>query len=245
MDDIDSKKSLCPESAMSVLERNGILYVKYDRKPVRVNTFVFMKVGSHGDESYQQILARKNSEEQRYGFMLWGYSGTLLNPKSLVHGLESNYREGEKPLLLMSETKSPFRNNPVESLHVSTDKILWHPLPKGLGTKGCDKALICRGLRPIDVDINFSNYAVATGPSKGRPLSEYVRHRTDKACATYDGSSPNVKAKIIKVTWLAELLPPFAVYLSSDIRRQKSLFHGQRYRELGVIRHILPSHEPL
>ena len=41
---------------------------------------VFMKVGNHAGETFEQILERKNSEFAKAGKIFWGYGGTACHP---------------------------------------------------------------------------------------------------------------------------------------------------------------------
>jgi hypothetical protein len=50
-------------------------------------------------------------------------------------------------------------------------------------------------------------------PNLDQPLSDYFRFRVDKACGVY---TPNTnKEKVVKVSYIAELINPFSVYISA------------------------------
>jgi hypothetical protein len=210
--------------------------LKIGGKRIKANVFVFMKVGSHGDESFDEILERKSREQSSAKFMLWGYSGMLLNPIHLSRYLKTVWDDGYHPLLLMQETKSPFKNNPVRSTHFSINKIDWLPLPSNVWTCGCDKAIVCRNLSRVDFEINLADYRVAIGPSNGKSLSDYLRFRTDKACARHDAEQ-NGEATMAPIAWVAEILPPFAIYLSNSPTNQFRLLKMPADNdELGILK---------
>jgi len=187
-----------------------------------LDSFIIMKVGSHGKESFQEIIERKNKEQLNTGFMLWGYSGNLLDVIE-TRNFFSNQEKGRK-FILMSETKSPFQNSPEKSSFFSLNKIDWHELPKSLYTTGCDKTVICRNLVKTNLYLDISLFVVATGPSKGKKLSEYLRFRTDKACAVFKNGIIKSQESLIQIDWIAEILPPYTIFLSKNKPLQSNLF---------------------
>src|SRR5438477_290714 len=46
--------------------------------------FLFMKVGNHANETWEQILERKRKEYDRTGRTFWGYGGTTCHPLGVV-----------------------------------------------------------------------------------------------------------------------------------------------------------------
>ena len=192
---------------------------------VPIETCVLMKVGSHGDESFKEIIERKLREQEKCGFMLWGYSGNLMDAFMTRNHLKSKWKNGKKPVILMIETKSPFRNSPIKSTVFSLDKRYWHKLPENAFTTGCDKAIICKGLKEVNFQLNLVSYKVSVGLSKGRILNDYMKHRTDKACAEFFDPPEYTKADFVTVNWIAEIIPPFAVYLKDRAPAQRTLFN--------------------
>src|SRR5438552_4137076 len=49
-----------------------------------LNRFIFMKVGNHAGEDWDQILARKKKEFEQTGFIFWGYGGSACHPINQV-----------------------------------------------------------------------------------------------------------------------------------------------------------------
>jgi hypothetical protein len=209
--------------------------IKFGGEMVALKTCVLMKVGSHGNESFSEIIDRKKKEQKAAGFMLWGYSGNLLNAKLVADYLQSRWKLGERLLLLMIETNSPFKNNPVRSIAFSIDSHSWYNLPNGVATSGCDKAIVCSNLTKVDSYFNLSLYKVAVGPSSGKNLSSYLKNRTDKACAMFSYSLEEIETHEVVISWAAEIVPPFAVYLTDRSNVQTSLFTPSTDKSLGVL----------
>ncbi|MCX6168706.1 MAG: hypothetical protein NTX65_05180 [Ignavibacteriales bacterium] len=207
----------------------------FRNKTYPVHSCILMKVGSHGAESFTEILNRKKSEHISYGFMLWGYSGNLLNVIDTRKHFESKTKLGNKFFIFMIETKSPFKNSPVRSKYFSLDKMRWFALPQNLFTTGCDKAIICRNLTKSNFQFDLSKYSVASGASKGKNASEYLKFRTDKACIELSGHTDNSDPSFITVSWVAEILPPYAIHMKKDETFQQNLFSDKIPKsKLGV-----------
>jgi hypothetical protein len=194
-----------------------------------------MKVGSHGDESFETNLDRKARESSAVGFMLWGYSGTLLDARRVREYFECKAKSEFVPQLLLIETSSPFFNSPHHSAMFSLDRISWFYLPKGVGTRGCDKAIICTNLRRASFDLDLSQYRVATGPSREKPVSTYLKSRTDKVCAELSKQKDAENPVIVRVSWIAEILAPYAVYLGTQAPKQMRLISPSVDENLGVL----------
>ena len=195
---------------------------------------VLMKVGSHGDESFDAILDRKAKEAAKVGYMLWGYSGTLLDARRVREYLGSVAEPGLAPQLLLIETSSPFFNSPHQSAVFSLDRALWFHLPSGVGTRGCDKAIICASLRRTSFDLDLSLYQVAIGPSQGRLVSSYLKSRTDKVCAALSDQGRAESPTLVRVSWVAEILAPYSVYLKTRPPEQMTLLSPPVDDNLGV-----------
>ena len=48
------------------------------------DTIVFMKVGRHAGETFEEILERKQREYERAGRIFWGYGGGTMHPTQKV-----------------------------------------------------------------------------------------------------------------------------------------------------------------
>lgn len=178
---------------------------------------LLMKVGTHGDETFDSIIKRKKCES-RNGVFYWGYGGTLCHPFKQVQPFARDITsKGGKVFLVMSFTPSPFKSKPTPATHLSLDNISWHPIPAHVHITGSKYALVCKNIRLIDEDIDLTKFVVAIGPSKGKLLANHLKGRVDKACAKLSIESKAAKdqPKLIKISYIAELVKPFAVVLAS------------------------------
>ena len=179
---------------------------------------VVMKFGPYALYSTEEIIKIKKEEEKKAGMFFIGYSGVFCRP-SVVSNLVS-YSKGEKIYLMLVETKSDFVPSNIDKFSkYSIDKSKWKDLPKEVllvGNKSKDHfAFVGKDLKKVDVDLDLSQYSTLFGnmfPNLEQPLSEYFRFRVDKAYGVY---TPNTsKEKIVKVTYISELISPYSVYIS-------------------------------
>ena len=63
---------------------------------------LFMKVGTHAQESLDDIIARKSKEIADAGFAMWGYGGNTCHPTSMVQPFAEQYIESILGCLQMS-----------------------------------------------------------------------------------------------------------------------------------------------
>ena len=68
-----------------------------------------------------------------------------------------------------------------------------------------------------ELSIDLSDYAPFTSkemfPSKNRRFDDYFKYRVDKACGVYKPSISNSSEKIIKISYMAELVEPYGIYI--------------------------------
>ena len=64
---------------------------------------LYMKVGTHAQESLADIIARKTKEIERAGFGLWGYGGNTCHPSSMVQPFVEALAEKGEPIRLVME----------------------------------------------------------------------------------------------------------------------------------------------
>jgi len=220
-------------------KNNAVPAIQYLGKEYPLNSCILMKVGSHGIESFSDILHRKEKENKNHGFMLWGYSGNLLNATETRKYFESQKTLSKKFFIFMIETKSPFRNSPEKSKYFSIDRSTWYELPEGLYTTGCDKAVICKNLNKTEFKFDLSKFLVASGASKGKNAGSYLKFRTDKACIEFSNSEIKKDPVFVTINWVAEILPPYTVYLSKNDIIQHNLFSTKINKSrLGVFRNV-------
>lgn len=173
---------------------------------------IFMKIGSHAQESLESIVERKQKEEQDCGVFYWGYGGTICHPINQVLPFVREISKSSSRIpLLMNFTPSPFEGNSSKSTEYSVDNKTWQMLPLLANVTGSRFALVCKKLQIVEAKIDISQYAVGIGPSKGRPLSQYLSGRVDKACAIRQINQS--EERLLKISFCADIVPPYAVLL--------------------------------
>lgn len=179
--------------------------------------FVFMKVGSHAGETFDEILRRKNAEFARAGKIFWGYGGPTLHPITQVQPFaRTRLENGGSIYVLMQFIDSHADPDIVPATEYSADAVTWKPIPDGIRVTGSRYALVLDEIRPGDLEIVLEDYEVALGNSRGKSAAEYLQGHVDKACLVR-GEKRNLAAatlpKIRKVEFLARLQEPYAVLL--------------------------------
>lgn len=180
--------------------------------------FLFMKVGNHAGESWDQILTRKRREFERTGRSFWGYGGNACHPISQVQPFARlAVKEQGGILLVMEPINSNADPDIVPATEFSHDGIIWQPIPKGITVTGSRYAFVLDEIKPGELELPLHHYEVGIGPSCGKPAEAYIQGRTDKACLVESSQSRHVKMpeeKLIrKVGYSAELKDPYAVLL--------------------------------
>ncbi len=173
---------------------------------------VVMKVGIHAREALSAIVRRKQIEENRAGFALWGYGGVLCHPLSQILPFVASLPTDKHVVVCMMFTPSRNLLAPEPAREMSQDGRAWTQIPPHCQVTGSRYALVFRNLRTCKKRIDLGSYAVAVGPSRGVNLANYLRHRIDKACAVYDRSAtPTGRPSEIVLT--ANLVFPYAVFV--------------------------------
>jgi len=181
--------------------------------------FIFMKVGNHAGEDFQQILARKRRELQAAGRIFWGYGGLTCHPIHHVQPFCSLHLKKENGIyLLMEEIDSRAVPEVAEAREYSTDGIHWEPLPRGISVIGSRYALVLDEITPGDLDLNMDAYVVGIGRSAGKRASEYLRGHVDKGCFVRgdEGTPAGERALVKHMKLKARLHEPFAVLLRGE-----------------------------
>jgi hypothetical protein len=180
---------------------------------------VIMKFGPYAGYSVEEIINIKKDEEKKTGMFFIGYSGVFCRP-NVVNNLVS-YSKGEKIYLMFVETKSDFIPTTVDRFNkYSVNKTKRIDLPKDIllvGNKSKDHfAFIGKDLKKADIELDLSQYSTLCGnmfPNLEQPLSEYFNFRVDKACGVFTPNTNN--EKIVKVSYISELINPYSVYISA------------------------------
>jgi hypothetical protein len=188
--------------------------------PTRGEGFLYMKVGTHAQETLEDIIRRKTREIEDAGYALWGYGGNTCHPTSMVQPFARDFQQRFGAIyLLMEPMNSQHFALPVRADEFSSDGIHWEKIPSPINVRGSRYALLIKNLRLEDFDISLARTKVAIGNSSGRPGSLYVAGRVDKACleVTDDplvkpGAEPSVHIGLA-----AELLEPYAVFVRNSL----------------------------
>jgi hypothetical protein len=175
------------------------------------DAMVVIKAGVHDSEGLASIIERKQREEAASGACYWGYGGTLCDPIKQVQPFAARCAEsGITVAVVMPITPSPHHGEGIAASELSTDRSTWLPIPPAVRVTGSTKALVFRDLRWTTLPLDLAAYDVAAGSYAGRPLTDYLRHRIDKACARLARSPGDAQPTQVLV---AELVAPYAVYV--------------------------------
>lgn len=177
-----------------------------------MDNIIYMKYGVHAGETVDSIVRRKQDEIAKVGYTFWGYGGNFCHPLTQVQPFAENvYKKGEKLYLVMSLTESKLNNTPDKSHHFSIDNVNWSPIDEKINVLGSKFALCIKNLTVCNFDLSLDTYSVGIGNKCGTILSDYIRYRVDKACAVKTDSY-TTNHKTVKITLLAEVIAPFAVF---------------------------------
>lgn len=179
---------------------------------------LFMKVGTHAQESLEDIIARKTEEIEKVGYGLWGYGGNTCHPSTMVQPFAERFAENGDPIhLVMEEMNSNHFAEPLCAKEFSADNLAWEEIPEDIQVRGSRFALKIGSLRQVEMELPLEMTRVAVGPTTGRLGSRYIQGRVDKAClevlqAPELANEPESQATR-PINLVADLLPPYAVFL--------------------------------
>jgi hypothetical protein len=178
---------------------------------------LFMKVGTHAQETLEQIIARKTKEIEDAGLAMWGYGGNTCHPRTIVQPFANMFEQrGQTILLCMEEMNSKHFAQPVRADQYSVDGREWEDIHPAINVLGSRYALLIKNLRQERLALPLARSKVAVGNSKGRPGSQYISGRVDKACLeiTDDGDmTMEIDIPLVHIGLVAELVNPYAVFL--------------------------------
>lgn len=185
------------------------------------DAFVFMKVGSHAGETFEQILARKNAEFEKAGKIFWGYGGSACHPIQQVQPfVKSRIAQNAKGVyLLMQSVISNADPDILPAQEYSEDGLNWKPVPEGISVTGSRYALVLDEITPESFFVDTSSTIVGIGPSRGKTGDNYMKGRTDKACLIGDIDKSHIvedenhNKAVKKISFAAKLQAPYAVML--------------------------------
>jgi hypothetical protein len=188
---------------------------------------LYMKVGTHAQETLDDIIRRKTREIEEAGIAFWGYGGNTCHPQNMVQPFAKDYEErGQTIFLCMHPMASKHFAHPVRADEFSIDGIRWEIIPSAINVLGSRYALVIKNLRKDNFDLPLNLTQVAVGNSMGSRGSNYIKGRVDKACLQVVGDLTGQKAvgaaeeasEVQHIGLVAELAAPFAVYVRNIVK---------------------------
>lgn len=178
------------------------------------DSFLYMKVGVHANESLEDIIRRKRAEIEQAGVSFWGYGGSSCHPFNAVQPFVKDVSaKGTTVRLLMQEITSRHWAQGVAKEY-SADGTNYLPVPKGITVLGSRYALVLKTLDEVDAEVSLANTTVGIGRLAGVSGARYIRGHVDKACLVYDPGAKHAEpGATIHLRLSAELAEPFAVVL--------------------------------
>lgn len=177
---------------------------------------LFMKVGTHADESLDVIIARKRKEIQDAGYALWGYGGNTCHPTTMVQPFARGVSADEGVIhLCMQSMESNHFAVTERATEYSIDGVEWKSIHPSIDVIGSRYALAIDGLEEADLELPLAQTRVAVGNSMGRRGDRYIAGRVDKACLevtdAVEGGDPS--SDPIEIGLVARLVDPYAVFV--------------------------------
>lgn len=177
---------------------------------------LYMKVGTHAKEGLAEIIERKRREIDQAGFAMWGYGGSTCYPTSMVQPFARAFAAKSEPIhLVMHKMNSRHYAEQVRAARFSIDGQKWETIPEAINVLGSRFALMIKDLREHEDELDLGATRVAVGRNEGRLGSRYVQGQADKACLLVtEPELVNADHKKVKIDLVAELIDPYAVFLS-------------------------------
>jgi hypothetical protein len=176
---------------------------------------LFMKVGTHANESLDEIIERKQAEIDAAGFALWGYGGNTCHPLTMVQPFaRAAVDRGNQIHLCMEPMDSNHFAVTERATEFSVDGINWERIDPAINVIGSRYALAIKDLKQEEFELPLAQTEVAVGNNKGRRGDRYIRGRVDKACLEVVGppiGPEEPEGKIVPIGLVAEVVEPYAV----------------------------------
>lgn len=175
---------------------------------------LFMKVGTHANETLESILKRKTKEIEDSGFAMWGYGGSTCHPLSVVRPFAEMFQGQQEPIrLVMEEMNSRHFAEQIAADQYSIDGEEWIDIDTAVHqVLGSRYALFINNLHTESIDLPLSQSKVALGPCEGRRGDVYIRGRVDKACFVYDPAETQ-QLVVKKIGLVADIVEPYGAIL--------------------------------
>ena len=184
---------------------------------------VFMKVGTHAQETLEDIIKRKQREIDEAGIAMWGYGGGTCHPLTMVQPFAKAFEtRGGAIYLCMEQMESRHFAEPMRAEQSSADGLTWTDIPEAIRVLGSRYALVIKDLREESFDLPLGDTKVAVGNQQGKTGNLYIRGRVDKACLEVTGAGPRPSAapgpesgeqRVTHISLVARLEHPYAVFL--------------------------------
>ncbi|HEY1757827.1 MAG TPA: hypothetical protein VGG72_20830 [Bryobacteraceae bacterium] len=189
---------------------------------------LYMKVGTHAQETLDDIITRKTKEIEEAGVAFWGYGGNTCHPQNMVQPFAKDFEErGQTVILCMHPMDSKHFAYPLRADEYSIDGIKWEIIPAAIRVLGSRYALVIKNLRKDDFDLPLNLTRVALGNSMGTRGSQYIKGRVDKACLQIVGEAASAHPEVVPeeetgeakhIGLVAELASPYAVYVRNVVK---------------------------
>jgi hypothetical protein len=182
---------------------------------------LYMKVGTHAQESLEDIIERKTKEIEAAGLAFWGYGGNTCHPQTMVQPFARDFeRQGGVIYLCMQPMESKHFAEQIRADEFSVDGSTWSLVPDGINVLGSRYALAIKKLHRVDFELPLDKTRVAVGNSVGAIGSNYIAGRVDKACLQIVDSSgvTGPPPAPVHIGLVAEVVEPYAVYLRNRPR---------------------------
>jgi len=178
---------------------------------------LFMKVGTHANESLDSIIARKTAEIEAAGHAFWGYGGNTCHPETMVQPFAKSFElRGGTLYLCMQEMESRHYAEPLRADQYSVDGLTWVDIPPSIRVLGSRFALVIDQLERKDLELPLAMTRVGIGNQQGRSGDKYLSGRVDKACLEVTEPVPAAVGQrdpIVKIGLVARIVKPYAVYV--------------------------------
>jgi hypothetical protein len=176
---------------------------------------LFMKVGTHAQETLDDIIERKRKEIQDAGYALWGYGGNTCHPLTMVQPFAHESIEQTGAIYLcMEPMNSKHFAVPERAVEFSRDGAKWEEIPPSINVRGSRFALAIENLDQADFSLPLAQTEVAIGMSMGRAGDRYISGRVDKGCLrVLDEPIPGEEPQDRHIGLSAKLVEPYAVLL--------------------------------
>lgn len=181
---------------------------------------LYMKVGIHAQETLEDIIARKTREIDEAGYAFWGYGGNTCHPTTKVQPFVQRALNTGPIYLCMEKMNSKHFAEPIRADLYSANGVDYQPIHPSINVLGSRFALAIKSLQLVEYELPLQRTKVAVGECAGRTGNVYIKGRVDKACleiAPEFAYPPDPEESIAKISLVAELCEPYAVFLKNSV----------------------------